>query len=206
MRIELDHLAVSAATLAEGVAHVETLLGVTLAPGGAHPAMGTHNRLLGLGPGLYLEVIAIDPAAPAPDRPRWFGLDRFSGPPRLTNWIARTGDLDAALAVAPDGTGTPMALSRGDLRWRMAVPGDGRLPFDGGFPALIEWQGAAHPSALLPDAGCRLTALDIEHPQAGALRQAVAQLSDDIQVSITQGPVKTIRASIATPQGIRILT
>ena len=125
----LDHLAVSAGALAEGVAHVEDALGVRLSTGGQHPAMGTHNRLLRLGD-VYLEVIAIDPFATPPGRPRWFDLNNFTGPPRLTNWIARCADLDAALALAPPGSGTPMALARGDLAWRMAVPDDGRLPLD----------------------------------------------------------------------------
>ena len=31
-----------------------------MVPGGKHAFMGTHNCLLGLGPGFYLEVIAID--------------------------------------------------------------------------------------------------------------------------------------------------
>ena len=34
-----------------------------LESGGRHPHMGTHNRLLSLGPDLYLEVIAVDPDA-----------------------------------------------------------------------------------------------------------------------------------------------
>ena len=37
--------------------------------------MGTHNRLLGLGTNVYLEVIAIDTEAAPPARPRWFSLD-----------------------------------------------------------------------------------------------------------------------------------
>ncbi len=135
--------------------------------------MGTHNRLLSLGD-LYLEVIAVNPAAPPPGRPRWFDLDRFSGPPRLTTWICRCDDLPAALAAAPPGTGTPMALARGDFRWEMAVPDDGRLPFDGVFPALIRWHGALHPAPLLPDHGLRLSRLEVTHPQAGALRAALA--------------------------------
>jgi hypothetical protein len=64
MSLRLDHLAISAGTLDEGVAAVEEALGVPLAGGGQHPHMATHNRLLGLGD-LYLEVIAADPAAAA---------------------------------------------------------------------------------------------------------------------------------------------
>ena len=46
MNTQLDHLIVAAATLAEGVAWCEDMLGVTPGPGGQHPLMGTHNRLL----------------------------------------------------------------------------------------------------------------------------------------------------------------
>ncbi len=151
MRLRLDHLAVSARTLEDGVAAVEAVLGVRLAGGGQHPHMATHNRLLGLGD-IYLEVIAADPAAPRPAWPRWFDLDRFAGRPRLTNWICACDDLDAAVAEAPPGTGVPVDLQRGDYRWRMAVPADGRLPFDGCFPALIQWRARCTPPPPCPKA------------------------------------------------------
>ncbi|KZZ67236.1 VOC family protein, partial [Sulfitobacter sp. HI0129] len=139
--LSLDHLAVAGEDLAAARAHAETALDVILQPGGRHDVFGTHNRLLGLADGLYLEAIAADPDAPAPDRARWFDLDRFSGPARLTNWICRCDDLDAALARLPDGFGRPVDLQRGDLRWRMSVPEEGRLPFDNLAPALIQWTG-----------------------------------------------------------------
>ena len=56
----LDHIAVAATDLAAGAQAVEAKLGLTLQHGGQHPHMGTHNRLMSLGPD-YLEVIAIDP-------------------------------------------------------------------------------------------------------------------------------------------------
>ncbi|MEF3046960.1 VOC family protein [Pseudotabrizicola sp. L79] len=199
--LRLDHLAVSAASLDAGVAVVEAALGLALGPGGKHPHMATHNRLLGLGE-LYLEVISIDPEAPAPAWPRWFDLDQFQGQPRLTNWICACDDLETALAQAPQGTGVPVDLARGDLRWRMAVPGDGKLPFGGGFPALIQWQGA-HPAARLPDSGARLRRLEIVNPRAMDLRNAVAL--DDPRVVFVQGPAPALRAEIDTPHGLRVL-
>ncbi len=197
----IDHLAVSALTLDAGAAAVEAALGMAMSPGGVHPHMATHNRLLSLGE-VYLEVIAIDPAAPAPAWPRWFDLDSFAGPPRLTNWICATDDLEAAVAAAPEGVGVPLDLQRGDLRWRMAVPGDGRLPFDGCFPALIQWQGP-HPAARLPDQGARLLRLEVAHPQAEALRAALG--ASDPRVVIVQGAEKALRAEIDTPHGLRVL-
>ena len=71
----LDHLVVAARTLDEGSAWLFERLGVRPVEGGKHAFMGTHNRLLKIGPREYLEVIAIDPNAPPPARPRWFALD-----------------------------------------------------------------------------------------------------------------------------------
>ena len=86
MTLEFDHLAVCGETLDAAVAHVEAVLGLTLEPGGVHVEMGTHNRLLSLGPGMYLEAIAVNPEAAHPGRPRWFDLDRFAA----SNGLRRT--------------------------------------------------------------------------------------------------------------------
>jgi hypothetical protein len=201
--LRFDHIAVSALTLEDGVAWVEQALGVSLVGGGQHAHMATHNRLLGLGD-LYLEVIAADPSAPAPAWPRWFDLDNFSGPPRLTNWVAGCESITEALALSPAGTGIPASLQRGDYRWQMAIPADGKLPFDGAFPALIQWQGALHPARALPESGVRLTRLEIAHPEAEALRAALAPLIDDPRIVITSGAC-TLRASFDTPHGPRHL-
>jgi hypothetical protein len=202
--VRIDHLAVSARSLDEGASHVAAVLGRMPVPGGRHGAMGTHNRLLGLGD-IYLEVIAIDPEAPAPAHPRWFDLDRFAGPPRLTHWIAACDDLEAELARAPEGSGTPLPLDRGDLRWRMAVPASGRLPFDDAFPALIQWQGAAHPLQRLPDSGLRLVELVIRHPRADALRAALSGQLRDARVTILPAAAMSLTARIDTPAGVREL-
>ena len=204
--LEIDHLTVCAATLDEGADFVATRLGVTLEAGGVHAAMGTHNRLLGLGPGLYLEVIAIDPGAPPPDRPRWFDLDHFSGPPRLCSWVARCADLQPALRLAPPGAGVPMPLARGTLRWQMAVPENGRLPFDSLFPALIQWQDRGHPTQALRDSGCRLAHLELVHPDATGLETALADLVGDQRIAVRGGPHPALRAVIDTPSGPRELS
>jgi hypothetical protein len=123
----------------------------------------------------------------------------------LTNWIVGCDDLDAEVARAPEGVGVPVALSRGELRWRMAVPATGRLPFDEAFPALIQWEGEAHPARLLPDAGVRLTRLEVVHPEAVALRAALAGRLADPRVEIVEGPATAIHAVFATPNGPKAL-
>ncbi len=200
----MDHLVVSATTLEDGAAQVEEALGVKLQPGGRHDLMGTHNRLLGLGPA-YLEVIAIDPEAVPPHRPRWYDLDRFAGATRLTNWAVQTEDLDNTLHHVPPGTGEPINFARGDLRWQMAVPDNGRLPFDGAFPAIIQWYGDLHPCNQLTDVGCRLIQFYITHPDAENLQLALAACGLEDLVSVNQGPEKRVQAAFQTPSGVRYL-
>ena len=197
----LDHLAVAGETLQDASAHIEQALGVSLQAGGQHEAFGTHNRLLGLRDGLYLEAIAIDPQAPHPEKTRWFDLDRFEGTPRLTNWICRVWDIEAALSAFPDGVGHPITLTRGALRWQMAVPPSGRLPFDNLFPALIQWHGDLHPAAMLQDSGCRLRRLVVFHPEALNLARLLGDLD---RVVFDTGPT-ALRAEIETPHGLRVL-
>ena len=205
MRATVDHLAVTAAELGQGEALVARALGTGLQAGGKHAAMGTHNRLLGLGLDLYLEVIAPDPEAGPPGRPRWFGLDRPPVPARLGAWVMAVNDLDAALALAPAGAGHPLALARGDLSWRMAVPPGGMLPFDGVFPALIQWEGAAHPARRLEDSGCRLHSLRLCHPRAEELSAALAPFLQDARVTVAHAAAPGLAARFDTPSGLRDL-
>jgi len=204
--LRLDHLALAAETLDAGRAHVEDALGVELATRGEHPQMATHNHLLSLGPEEYFEVISVNPDAPAPDRPRWFNLDNFDGPPRLTNWILATDDLEAAVAALPEGFGRPIALQRGDFRWSMAVPDNGILPWGGWGPALIQWHGDKHPAPLLPDQGIRLGAFVLHHPDATEIALTLAPLLPRDTVLFEQAETPSLSASFDTPQGRRSLT
>ncbi|MGZ3285364.1 MAG: VOC family protein [Xanthobacteraceae bacterium] len=126
----LDHLTVAALTLNDGVEHVRRSLGVVMPPGGAHPLMGTHNHLMRLGDGVFLEVIAPDFTV-TPQRRRWFALDdpamrrSLEGSPRLVTWVVRTADLRQALAQVPGAQGDPVSVTRGTLSWRISVPADG---------------------------------------------------------------------------------
>ncbi len=202
--LKLDHLAVACTDLAEGTAWVADQLGVELQPGGKHARYGTHNTLLGLADGLYLEVIAKDPHAAPEAGHAWFGLDNFIGPPRLANWICQTDDMTGALAKAPAVVGTLRALTRGDLAWQITVPDDGSLPYAGAFPTLITWaDGTHHPADRLPPSGCKLKRFAISHPDAAALTKMM-ELADP-RVTLTTGPF-AMSATFETSNGTRSLS
>lgn len=204
-----DHLVLAARDLDVGTAWLERRLGVALAAGGRHERMGTHNRLLGLGDDLYLELIAIDPQAPPPGRPRWFGLDRRQAlpadRPRLIHWVARSDDIQRDAAASTEALGDILPMERGDYRWRITVPTDGHLPGNGLVPTLIQWDVPFHPAARLPDAGCRLMKLEGFHPRPAPIKAALASLGLgarlDVQSSGTDEAPQLV-AYIRTPGGL----
>ena len=95
----IDHLIYTAPTLEEGMDRIEHLLGVRPVPGGRHPNFGTHNSLLSIGEGTYLEVIAPDLELPNPPRGRWLA-EFFKGKPRLATWVRKATDIQAMRDVA----------------------------------------------------------------------------------------------------------
>ncbi len=209
-RCFIDHLVVTAPTLDAGAAYVHRHLGVDLQTGGEHPRMGTHNLLLRLGDSVYLEVLAPNPDAPAPDRPRWFGLDalRPDSPAALRAWVARTTDLGATAAAAPEPLGCIESMSRGTLDWLITIPADGVMPFDGILPALIEWHAASHPAAGLQDRGLSLVGLELRHPEQQRVSRALVAIGMEgpfevMAPSGDAGPMLVAR--IDTPTGVRVL-
>lgn len=188
MSAAFDHLVLAARTLAEGEAYLTDLLGAAPQPGGRHAFMGTHNRLWRLGAREYLELIAIDPDAEAPPYPRWFGLNDFSGPPRLVTWVMRQSPL-----VAPADSRI-MQAARGDLRWQISIPDSGISAHDGIAPLRIDWGGGPHPAEQMPDLGLRLTGLELQHPKP------IADLPDDPRIRQASGPAG-ITARLQSPRG-----
>jgi len=207
----LDHLVLATHDLEEGTAWLADHLGVALSPGGTHAAMGTHNRLLRLGPSTYLELIAIDPQALAPPRPRWFALDtpamqaRIAERPRLIHWVARSNDIAAESAVCPEPLGEITPMRRGNFEWLITVPTDGHLPRDGLVPTLIEWRVPRHPAAALADAGCTLRKLEGFHPDPQPIKTALAALDLDKSLAIYVGADIELLAYLETPRGLREL-
>jgi hypothetical protein len=210
MTIELDHIVIGAATLEDGVRFVQDRLGVEIGPGGKHPLMGTHNRLMRLGEGSFLEVIAIDPEAPRPARPRWFALDdpaqqqRLAESPRLVAWVARTSDIDAAAKASPVPLGEVIPVTRGSLSWRLSVPEDGRPPMDGVAPHLIQWDAGLRPWETMTDCGCRLEEFTLGHPEADRLSRVLGALRLDSveRLAVRDLPSPRLSAAIETPVGI----
>jgi hypothetical protein len=210
MTCTIDHYVVAAASLGAGTQYVEQALGFPLTPGGQHPKMGTHNALLRLGEGAYLEVIAIDPSLPNPPRPRWFGLDRPSlraslETPRLVSWAVRTADVNALTAASPVGLGTVHAMSRSTLNWLLTIPDDGNPVMDGACPFAIEWLGSVHPVHKLPHRHLSVERFTIETPERAKLAKVLDAIRFDKQgtpVEVTDAPQTKLTLTLKTKAGL----
>jgi Glyoxalase-like domain len=212
--VELDHLVVAAHTLDQGVAVIQHCLGVPMAGGGTHAAMGTHNRVLRLGRGRYLEVIAIDPAGRPPAFPRWFNLDdpalqaRLKIRPRLIAWVVRSDAADTLAEEMYGQTTCVRPMQRDLLRWRFAFTNDGSLPGDGLIPHMIQWTGDRHPAESMEDSGCLLVGLDGAHAVPASVQRTITSMGLDKAIAIH--PVSEQRpaglsARIKTPTGLVVL-
>ena len=198
----LDHLVVTAASLEQGVEYVRRELGVEPQKGGEHVRMGTHNCLLRLGERLFLEVIATDPAAPHPGRPRWFELDSVKSP-RLATWVARCDDVRA---VAPASLGKIEPMTRGSFEWLITVSDDGRFPLQGIAPTLIQWLAASHPADGLKDAGCSLVRFEGVHPEPERVTGMLRSIKFVGEFPVSRGTAPALVAHIRTPAGARRLS
>ena len=207
---ELDHLVIAAASLERGVAFLENRLGVTVPEGGKHPLMGTHNRLMQIGTGAFLEIIAIDPDAPPPSRPRWYNLDspalqeRIATEPVLLTWVLRTDDIERDAARVSFPVGPAEEARRGDLTWKITIPEDGTMPGDGAFPTLIQWSDFKGPAATMADLGCRFEGLTILHSEPERLGAALAAIGaeDLVKLETAQADATpALTARIMTPNG-----
>ena len=221
----IDHLIIAARSLDDGVQWCEATLGVSPGKGGAHPLMGTHNRLLAISsatfPQAYLEIIAVDPSRPsqrAAGQRRWFDLDDSTlqaglarHGPRLVHFVARVPDAAAALQTlasehAHIERGPLIVAARdsaaGRLEWQITVRDDGQRLFYGALPTLIQW-GAVHPVDAMTDNGVSLSALAAAHPRADVLRNALDSLGLGA-VAVSQG-APNLQATLQTPGGTVIL-
>ena len=202
---EIDHLVITAPTLAAGAVYIERRLGTALSPGGQHPRMGTHNLLLRLGERLYLEVIAINPNAPPPGLPRWFALDRLvaTSTPSLVAWVARTTDINHHASNASEPLGVVTGMQRGERRWRITIPADGEPVLAGAAPSLIEWEGTEHPAEILPDNGLTLASLKLLHPEPHrlALLFDSIELSEPLKIRLIGDRQPGLVATINLPSG-----
>jgi hypothetical protein len=170
-----------------------------------------HIIVARLGDSMFLELLAIDPAAPPPLRPRWFQLDdpalqaELAAQPRLLTWVVRTPQITDTVAASAQPLGAIEPMQRGDLRWQITIPGGGSLVQGGLIPTVIQWSDGPLPVTRMPDLGFALDRLEVVHSDPAAYRRDLASIGADRHVEITAGTPPHLIAHIRTPHGPRVL-
>lgn len=210
--LKLDQLTIVAPTLSEGVVHVHSCLGIDVPFGQRHLYMGTHNHLLRLGGGVYLEVIAIDPDGISPGLARWFGLDNsetvkadWADGRRLRGWVARTDAIDTTLSGREGIFGRKVPLPSDDSKFDFSIPEDGSLPLDGAAPSLIDRRGKPRSMNGIADLGAKLVSFSLEHPASAMISELYQEIGVDDGPDIISADILRYRARIETAHGIREL-
>ncbi|MEM6964168.1 MAG: VOC family protein [Bacteroidota bacterium] len=182
--MKIDHLIFAAPTLETGIDVIEEKLGIRPIFSGQHLGRGTHNALLALGDGVYLEVIAPDPSQDiAP--PLWMKT-HLATTPRLWTWAAKTNHLVRLKKIAtlhnlPFGkieSGTRTQPNGEVLRWQLSLPVEEN---EGGIiPFFVDWaKTTTHPSKVLPQAGS-IVQLKAYHPYPVSLQAQMEKLGLDL--------------------------
>jgi hypothetical protein len=184
------------------------LTGVESEPGGQHPQIGTHNRLIGSKGPMYLELIAPDPTSAARSDLR-AGIAQLPRPCLHRFIMDATGaDLDHLVRVyakvgisaqvhdmhriTPDGT---------TLRWRLLVPDENRYGLFA--PFFIDWLHTPHPCTRLAPAFETL-GIEAGHPGSEALRALWQDLAVPIPLHSADAPY--LRLALKTRRGQVVLT
>jgi len=200
----IDHLLYATSDLQRGMDEIETLLGVRPVRSGQHPQYGTHNALLSLGSGTYLEVIARDPDLPPPDRGVLFDVPETDGS-RLIAWVYRVTDIqessdalrDAGIVLGSIDSGRREKPDGSVVTWELTDPYT--RPLSGAIPFLIDWGNTVHPSSAVPSGG-HLVELIVTHPDAATVRSALSAI--EAEVKVIDGDQFRLSATIKTNDGL----
>lgn len=211
--LHFDHIAIGCASLDQGAAYVFDRTDLNVPAGGEHPLMGTHNLLMSLGADTFLEVIAINPAAPSPTQNRWFGLDDANVQANLSDrakphsWILNSDNLVEDLAIAKSlgiDLGTPRTQTRGDLTWRFAVRTDGSIPLDGAAPMIMEWPTdmSAHPASGMTDMGARIKSINLDTRYDREVNKLLNTLGNgNIPIEVHDSPETKLTVTLTLQDG-----
>jgi hypothetical protein len=197
---QIDHVMLGIDDLERGIDSFEQLTGVRPVYGGKHPG-GTHNALVSLGDGTYLEIIAVQRGVPPPAE--YAGLEQLH---TLTpiGWAVSALDsarlrnrLTTAGMVVTEPTAGSRATPAGTtLSWQTFGLKDN---FDEA-PFFIVWSPrTAHPSTTSPT-GCKLQRWRVAGPHPKALDRLRRIL--DLRIDVAEAASTSLQLSLQCPKGL----
>jgi hypothetical protein len=196
---QVDHVMLGIDDLERGIAQFENLTGVRPVFGGKHPG-GTHNALVSLGEGTYLEILAVQPGVAPPEE--YAGLEQLHTLMPI-GWAVSSKDsaqlrnrlTAAGLAITEPSPGSRATPAGATLSWQTFGLGEGFAE----APFFIVWSPrSAHPSTTSP-AGCKLQNWRVAGPHSKNLQQLRSALG--LRIDVVAASSTTLRLSLQCPKG-----
>jgi hypothetical protein len=196
---QIDHVILGIDDLDRGVKAFEVATGVKPVYGGKHPG-GTHNALVSLGDGIYLEILAVQVGVTVEGD--FAGLKELK---TLTpiGWAVSskdTAELRNRLSAAGIAVSEPVGGSRttptgAKLSWQSFVLDESSPE----APFFIVWsEQTAHPSTTSPS-GCKLQRWSVASPRVKELERLRQAL--DLRVDVAESKTTAMRLSLTCPKG-----
>jgi hypothetical protein len=196
---QVDHILLGIDDLARGMEQFEKLTGVRPVQGGKHPR-GTHNALVSLGDGTYLEILAVQPGVAPPQE--YTGLKQLHSLTPI-GWAVSSKDSaqlrirlsSAGMAVTEASAGSRATPAGTTLSWQTF-----RLEEElEEAPFFIVWSPqSAHPSTTSP-MGCKVDHWRVAGPHVKNLEQLRSAL--DLRIEVAEAPSTALRLSLQCPKG-----
>lgn len=198
----IDHLILAINDLDKGMQEFEAMTGVKPVFGGAHPFSFSHNALVSLGDGMYVEIMA-----PRPDATQV--PDIFKTLTHLTpyGWALHSTDIHKSASWLQDqGFPTdsirPGSRQKPDgqtLSWSTLVINETLSAYN---PFFIQWgAGSAHPSLTSPG-GCSLALVQWSLTKPERFKSLITALKIPGEVVTSANGEDRMRISLRTPRGM----
>ncbi len=207
LRVDIDHLLLAITDLDSGMEQFESLTGIQPVFGGVHPHIGTHNALVSLGEGRYLEIIAPQDPSKSIQGP-FGGFDKRESL-SVFGWSICANELESLQT----------SLENHHIKHSGSVPGSRATP-DGQLlkwsttfiltesafginPFFIRWENhELHPSRATPG-GCTLQDFTVGRQSGEPLDRLLRELKFDQEPNYQQGAItgRLLRFGLRTPKG-----
>lgn len=196
----IDHIVWAVPDLDAGMALIQQLTTIRPTYGGVHPGRGTHNAILPLSRGIYLEIIA-----PANSQSHcWMDIHMIQEP-EVVRWAWKATELEdkvrllesSGINIGPIFGGRRIMKDGTVLKWDLTDPD--AFKSDKIIPFLIDWKNGPHPTTDL-ETPCDLLDVKMTHPEPVKIDHIFTQLN--AETDITRGPEPTLNVFIDSPIGI----
>ena len=201
--MRIDHVVYGVQDLDAAAARMKQEFGLGSVEGGRHPAWGTGNRIVPLGPD-YIELLAVLDRALAEENDLGRSLlEAVAEGDRFLAWCVGTDDVDevAARLELPVTPGTRERPDGTVVRWRSA--GLDRALAEPSLPFFITWDvpEELHPGRAQADHGARPSGITKLEIGGDALRVNEWLGGNALPVEVVGGPPGVLAVTVASDAG-----